>query len=270
MARKKKQVILCADDFGLNENINRAVCQLAAERRISATSCLTQAGAWAVGAQRLRGLDIDIGLHLNFSEKLGSDDDFHRPLPQLILRAWLRQLDPAVLVRSIERQCDLFEQHMKREPDFFDGHQHVHQFPQIRDALLDVLIRRYDCDDFWVRSTAMRNVSLSRGLQWKARLIALLGSSALRRRLQRIDLPYNADFAGVYELAGGSARFELLMQTWLSGADEQIVIMCHPADGIDPTDGISAQRAAEFAFLKSDAFAHLLATHYCRLVRYPT
>ncbi len=270
MARKKKQIILCADDFGLNENINRAVCQLAAEQRISATSCLTQAGTWATGAQRLRGLDIDIGLHINFTEKLGPDNDFYLPLPRLIANAWLRQLDSAVLVRSIERQCDLFEQHMKRTPDFFDGHQHVHQFPQIRDALMDVLIRRYDCDDFWVRSTAMRNASPARGLQWKARLIALLGSSALRRRLQRIDFPYNDDFAGVYALAGGSARFERHMQAWLAGAAERIVIMCHPADGVDPADAIGVQRTAEFAFLKSDAFAHLLATHASRLVRHPT
>ncbi len=270
MARKKKQVVLCADDFGLNENINRAVFQLAAEQRISATSCLTQAAAWAMGAQRLRSLDIDIGLHINLTEKLGPDNDFHRPLSRLIVNAWLRQLDPAILVRSIERQCDLFEQHMKRTPDFFDGHQHVHQFPQIRDALMDVLIRRYDCDDFWVRSTAMRNASLARGLQWKARLIALLGSSALRRRLQRIDFPYNEDFAGVYALTGGSARFERHMQAWLAGAAERIVIMCHPADGVDPADAIGAQRTAEFAFLKSDAFAHMLATHASRLVRHPT
>lgn len=270
MARKKKQITLCADDFGLNENINLAVCELAAAHRISATSCLTQAGAWPSGAQRLRSLDIDIGLHINLTEKLGPDNDFHRPLSRLIMNAWLRQLDPAVLARSIEHQCDLFEQHAKRTPDFFDGHQHVHQFPQIRDALMEVLIRRYDCDDFWVRSTAMRNASLARGLQWKARLIALLGSSALRRRLQRIDFPYNEDFAGVYALTGGSARFERNMQAWLAAAGERIVIMCHPADGIDPTDVIGAQRAAEFAFLKSDAFADLLATHYCRLVRYPT
>jgi len=270
MARKKKQVILCADDFGLNDNINRAVCQLATERRISATSCLTQTGAWADGAQRLHGLDIDIGLHINFTEKLGSDNVFHRPLSALIMRAWLRQLDPTALVHSIERQCDLFEQHMKREPDFFDGHQHVHQFPQIRDALMEVLIRRYDCDDFWVRSTAMRHTSLTRGLQLKARLIALLGSSALRRRLQRIDFPCNDDFAGVYALTGGSARFEQHMQGWLADAGERIVIMCHPADGVDAADAIGAQRAAEFAFLKSEAFVRLLVANYCRLVRYPT
>lgn len=270
MARKKKQVTLCVDDFGLNENINQAVFQLAAERRISATSCLTQADAWGAGAPRLRSLDIDVGLHINFTEKLGADKHFYRPLSTLIVKAWLRRLDHGVLVRAIERQCDLFERHMKRAPDFFDGHQHVHQFPQIRDALMDVLIRRYDCDDFWVRSTAMRNASLSRGLQWKARLVALLGSSALRRRLQRIGFPYNDDFAGVYSLAGGSTRFEQHMQAWLAGAGERIVIMCHPADGAEPGDAIGAQRAAELAFLQSEAFGHLLDTHACRLVRYST
>ena len=270
MAHKKKQITLCVDDFGLNEYVNQAVFQLAAAHRISATSCLTQADAWAAGARQLRGLDIDIGLHINFTEPLGQESHFHQPLSRLMMSAWLRRLKPAILVRSIERQCDLFEKHMKREPDFFDGHQHVHQFPQIRDALMDVLMRRYDCDDFWVRSTAMRNASLARGLQWKARLIALLGSSALRRRLQRIDFPYNDDFAGIYALAGGSARFEQHMREWLAGAGERIVIMCHPADGVDPKDSIGEQRAAEFAFLKSDAFGQLLNAQFSRLARYPT
>jgi len=270
MAHKKKHVTLCVDDFGLNEHVNQAVFQLAAAERISATSCLTQADAWPAGARQLRGLDIDIGLHINFTEPLGQDNHFHQPLSRLILSAWLRRLERAVLVRSIERQCDLFEQHMKCTPDFFDGHQHVHQFPQIRDALMDVLIRRYDCDDFWVRSTAMHNASLARGLQWKARLIALLGSGALRRRLKRIDFPYNEDFAGIYALDGGSARFEQHMREWLAGAGERIVIMCHPADGADPDDRIGQQRTAEFAFLKSDAFGELLKAQASRLARFPT
>lgn len=270
MAAKKKHVVLCVDDFGQNEKINRAVFLLARERRISATSCLTQGLAWPAGAPGLRGLDIDVGLHINFTEALGARPHFHRPLPRLIIGAWLRQLEPSVLVSGIEQQCDLFELHMKREPDFFDGHQHVHQFPQVRDALMDVLARRYDCDDVWVRSTALRNTSPAAGVQLKARLIALLGSGALRRRLYHGGVPYNDDFAGIYNFAGGGARFAALMKKWLAYVGEGAVIMCHPADEADPADAIGHQRVAEFEFLKSDAFRALLGELGCRVARLQT
>lgn len=270
MARRKKHIVMCADDFGMNEHVNRAVLELAAARRLSATSCLTQGAAWPSGAGRLRALDIDVGLHINFTEALDSDNHFHRPLSRLMLNAWLRHLDVAMLVRTIERQCDAFEQHMLREPDFFDGHQHVHQFPQIRDALVEVLVRRYDCDDVWVRSTAMRHASLKSGLQLKARLIALLGSAALCRRLRHAGFPFNADFAGVYDFTGGAARFARNMDGWLTAVEDGALIMCHPAQASDPHDTLGEQRVAEYGFLKGEAFGALLRRHDCRVIRMQT
>ena len=270
MGRKKKHIVMCADDFGLNEHVNGAVLELAAARRLSATSCLTQAAAWPSGAGRLRALNIDVGLHINFTEALDSGTHFHRPLSHLMFKAWMRQLDVAMLVRAIERQCDLFEQYMLREPDFFDGHQHVHQFPQIRDALMEVLVRRYDCDDVWVRSTAMQHASVTRGLQLKARLIGWLGSAALRRRLRHAGIPFNADFAGVYDFTGGSARFAQNMDGWLDAVEEGAVIMCHPAQAGDPKDVLGAQRVAEYGFLRGEAFGMLLQRHDCRIIRMQT
>ncbi len=270
MPRSKKQIVICADDFGQNEAINRGILQLARMGRISATSCLTQAPAWSQGAAALRSCDIDVGLHLNFTEDFATGSDFHRPLPVLIRDAWLRRLNSVTLQRAIECQCDLFEQYMKREPDYFDGHQHVHQFPQIRDALMEVLLRRYDCDDFWVRYTGMSDPAFFRGLALKARVIALLGSAALRRRLARADIPFNSDFAGVYELSGGSARYATAMRTWLTQIAAGGVIMCHPAAAVERPDTIGEQRVAEFSFLSGDDFGEMLQACGCRVARFQT
>ena len=46
--------------------------------------------------------------------------------------------DHAALVNEIAAQLRMFVHTFGRAPDFIDGHQHVHLFPQIRDAVLEV------------------------------------------------------------------------------------------------------------------------------------
>jgi predicted glycoside hydrolase/deacetylase ChbG (UPF0249 family) len=47
------------------------------------------------------------------------------------------------------------------------------------------------------------------------------------------------------------------MQAWLSAAaTDGGVIMCHPAQGLDPADPMGAARAWEYAYLASDDFVH--------------
>jgi len=47
------------------------------------------------------------------------------------------------------------------------------------------------------------------------------------------------------------------MQAWLrDAAQDGGVLMCHPAQGQDPSDPIGSPRAWEFEYLASDDFAH--------------
>jgi len=62
-------IILCADDYALTEGVSRAVGELAAARRLSATSAMVTTPCWPAMAQRLvvhRGR-IAVGLHLNLT-----------------------------------------------------------------------------------------------------------------------------------------------------------------------------------------------------------
>ena len=46
-------IILCADDYALTEGVSRAIGELAAARRLSATSVLVTSAHWPAGAPRL-------------------------------------------------------------------------------------------------------------------------------------------------------------------------------------------------------------------------
>src|SRR5437763_3269844 len=55
------------------------------------------------------------------------------PLDQMFLRGALRMLRRRPLQNEIAAQLDAFVGAFGRTPDFIDGHQHVHLFPQVRD-----------------------------------------------------------------------------------------------------------------------------------------
>src|SRR5215475_14231459 len=76
----ERMIILCADDYALTEGISRAIGELAAAKRLSATSVLVTSAHWPASAPRLcahRG-HLSVGLHLNltFGAPLG-------PMPRL-------------------------------------------------------------------------------------------------------------------------------------------------------------------------------------------
>lgn len=144
---ERKNIVICADDFGMNPGVDEAVLQLAAQGRLSATSCMSGAPRFRADAAALAASGLQTGLHLNFTEALGDARGLYLPLSRLIALAYLRRLDGARLRAQIARQLDDFEDAMGRAPDFVDGHQHVHQLPQLRGALLAELERRYAAAD---------------------------------------------------------------------------------------------------------------------------
>ena len=76
------------DDFGLYPGINEAVLNLAGRGLIDATGCMVGAPHWRAGGALLREArpDIDIGLHLDFTE-YPIDPGLRSALGPLILRA---------------------------------------------------------------------------------------------------------------------------------------------------------------------------------------
>lgn len=248
----RRLLCLCADDIGLHAGIHRAALALVARGRLQALSCQVGGPAWAEAAAALRGLGTaaELGLHLDLSERpliLPA-----RPLARLILRSQWRMLDPASLDREIEAQLDAFERGLGRAPDYVDGHQHVHQLPQVREALLAALARRYPGRPLWLRSTR-------RGAPgFKPWLIERLGAAALARAARAQGLAQNGRLLGVYDFRGGPARYLALLRGWLGAARSGDLLMCHPGLG-DGADPLAAARRAELAVLAGPDFGVLLA-----------
>lgn len=247
----KKQIVICADDFGMNPAVDAGILHLAKLGRLNATSCLVEGPSFAAGAQALTQSGLQLGLHLNFTESL-QQAGLYLPVSSLIMHAWLRRLDAQAVARQIARQLDAFESLLGRAPDFIDGHQHIHQFPQIRSALLDQVQRRYAKNPPWLRCTqAAAMPGMSWSLQLKAWTIEALGARQFARAAQRCGLPLNRRFLGVYDFQGGQPVYAALLQQWFKHARDGDVIMCHPAADAYPTDRLGPQRVAEFQVLQS-------------------
>lgn len=248
-----KHITLCADDFALHPAVDAAVVALAQAARLSATSCMTTAPRWPQAAQLLAPLRpaLQVGLHWNLTEGHGQAAP---RLVQVLARAYSGQLRPAAMAESLHRQLDAFEQHAGTPPDFIDGHQHIHQLPGARAALLHVLHQRYGTQAPWVRNTVPA--------QWganKATLLALLGGWSLRRALARERLRHHRSFAGVYNFdAPTPAAYGAHMAQWLHDAQDGALLMCHPANASVPGDAIASARTTEYTYLASPAFAELL------------
>ncbi|RYF27095.1 MAG: ChbG/HpnK family deacetylase [Comamonadaceae bacterium] len=260
-----RALVLCADDYALHPLVDDAVEQLTLAARLSATSCMTTSPHWVASAPRLAPLRprLAVGLHFNLTESHGGAHAAHS-LGAVLQRAYARQVPRGEAAAAWRTQLDAFEQAMGTPPDFIDGHQHVHQLPGLRDAMLAELQARYAPHERpWVRSTAPA------GGLWrspKAAVIALLGGWTATRRWRRAGLATNRGFGGVYGFDAPDAQsYGAQMAQWLPHMAPGGLLMCHPATGVVQGDAIAAQRPIEFAYLMSQEFGDLLQRSGCHV-----
>ena len=230
-------IILCADDYALTEGVSRAIGELAAARRLSATSAMVTTPHWPAMAQRLivHRAHLAVGLHLNLTlggplgsmprlAPAGKFPSFYR----LFARAFRYGLEGAEVRAEIERQLDRFEQILGFPPDHVDGHQHVHVLPVVRRALLEAVVFRYPRRPPLIRNPADSvQAILSRRLAVpKASTLALL-ALGFARATRRRGLPINDGFAGFSDFDPGRSYREEL-KCALKRPGRRHIVMCHP------------------------------------------
>lgn len=262
------KLILCADDFGQTEGIDQAIIQLIAQKRLSAASCMTLSPRWKEAAKLITPAvrkQAAIGLHLDFT---------HFGLayshPKLILLSNARILNKALIRDSIDQQLDNFETELGTPPDYVDGHQHVHQLPQIRDILLEALTTRYGKKLPWLR---IARPPLNEGI--KAWIIRLLGANALQSKAQRLGFNYSDSLLGVYEFTGDSETYKNRLSKWMRDAlsvtsGNAPVLMCHPSVASEDKDAIYGARLNEFEVLNTEFIDTLLKQHNIQLAKQPS
>jgi predicted glycoside hydrolase/deacetylase ChbG (UPF0249 family) len=205
-------MIACADDYGLNDDVDRAILELTSSGKLSAVSCMVGLERCTSGAlEKLRGFEsrIDLGLHLCLTdEKLalsapsGSSPAQKAPLSfrTLLVRALAGQLDPQLIRTQISAQYELFLEKCGRKPDFIDGHLHVHQFPGVREALLEFVRELPEHSRPFVRNTDLPwQILRENRLPWlKSVLLGVFGAR-MRGLLEAAGISTNQGFAGIYD-----------------------------------------------------------------------
>jgi predicted glycoside hydrolase/deacetylase ChbG (UPF0249 family) len=259
-----KQLILNADDFAFNAAVSRGIVTLAQKGRLTATSAMTLSPRWAMDAPALAELreQVDVGLHLDWTSPFAVNVGHGLDLKRAMLSAVLGGFNKTMARVVIEKQLDAFEQVWQAPPSHIDGHQHVHQFKGIRDALVDIMAKRYS----GVPSDQKPYLRISKGVfSWlnvKANVIAALNANAIKNIAIKANITPSRGLFGIYNFEGSEAGFGVLMTGWLRSAPEHTIIMCHPAQGaldtLDENDGIAEARQREFNYLASEGFAQTL------------
>ena len=254
-------ICIAVDDFGLHAGINQAALWLAEIGRAQAIGCMVGGPSWTKWNHMLRPLDrahIDLGLHLDFTETPLLPGTL-RSLNTLIRDSFLHQLDRPAVRAEIKAQLDAFELAIGRAPAYIDGHQHVHQFPVVRDELLAELAERYGAYKPWLRSTrSARKAEAHVQPGWRSSLkpwiVQSLGAAGLASAARELGYPQNSRLLGVYDFAGGPDHYSRLIANWLSSSRQGDLLMCHPSVAIDCADPMIDARRAEFDVLSSPAF----------------
>ncbi|MET4576923.1 ChbG/HpnK family deacetylase [Ottowia thiooxydans] len=261
----ERRVVMCADDYGMSAGVTDAVLQLGRQGALSATSAMVLSPRWQEDAQRLADLRgrLDVGLHLDWTSDFAQAAGHGTALGGAMRRALFGGFNQARARTEIERQLDAFEAAWKSAPDHIDGHQHVQQFSGIRQALLEVVTRRYGPQFPWLRVSRPAGPRL--GL--KSKVIGALGANALTTASKQAGVPVSPVLSGIYDFDPQEGLYEKHMAQWLADVPDGALLMCHPSTMAESGDEIGPARVREWAFLQSPAFSDQLKAAGIRLVR---
>jgi len=241
-----KTITLCADDFSFSPGISEAILTLLKHRCLNATSCMVNTPYWHEHAADLKKImNVKTGLHFTLTDVPPVKIPLYS-LPQILKESFLRKLDQSDVEKEIELQLERFVNSMGRLPDFIDGHQHIHQLPIIRDALLSVYQKHFPQKNCSIR------VPISKPYTLKSRIIIHTGALKLKKQLIKYNIPYNNTFSGVYDFSV-TKNYSSIFTRFLKNIETNGLIMCHPGLA-SKNDKISKAREQEFHYFNSQQF----------------
>jgi len=262
----RRHIILCADDYGISPAVSAAIRDLISHRRINATSAMVVTPSFSnAEAAALRDVVADhtaIGLHLTLTAPFRPlsrsfaplRDGAFPPLAGMAGRGLARILTPAFLEAEIAAQIAAFRSAFGRAPDYIDGHQHVHVFPQIGEALIRVA--KEAAPQAWLRQCGR---AVRHSLEPKGLILDAL-SKRFKRLATQAGLRTNTAFAGTYTFRD-DADFAKLFPGFLEGLPDGGLIMCHPGcvdAELRRLDPLTDLREREYAYFLDETFPRLL------------
>lgn len=258
------KIILCADDFGYSTAVSEGILDLIELRRIRSTSVLIKKLAVDPNCsdlvQRLLHSDASIGLHFDLTRfsliKLVLLSNLH-----LMSRKLKREI-----AKEFADQVDLFRKIFGKNPDFVDGHQHVHQFP-----VISAIIFAFYKKENWKPATRLVKNTNHPFFWLKARIIYVVSSIFYLKRLNKFHISHNTSFSGIYNFHTRKKYNEMFPQ-FVFSLDDNGLIMVHPKrremiQYIDNND-LAKKRIEEYLYFKSDEFKNFCHDHFIAVSKF--
>lgn len=252
--------MIIADDFGLDPAHDDVIIELLANGAIDGTSVIVSDRLDPARVENLKTVrasnDIQIGLHLNLTEKLEGITP-HGSILSLWFGLMFGRINATSTAASFDDQLARFQKAFGFAPDFIDGHQHCHAISQNEPAVLKIAkALSAENDQFWVRSPAAQKlayaISECRRGGLKTLLVMWWGES-LRRALFRHDIKTNSDFSGFIPYKSPEA-FAQTYKDIFDNRRTDCLIMVHPgsANAEHGVEGHSNQLRALEAKMLAD------------------
>lgn len=259
-----RRIRLIADDYGLAPGVSAAILELLDRGRLTGTSCMTGFPEWEGEAARIKPLRdrAAIGLHLTLTDQPAitgqsslAPEGRLPPLRSLALPILSGRVDERDIHAELDAQYGRFVEALDRQPDFIDGHQHVHFLPVVRKWL------RARFSEAGGRPTLRGAPALGDAAAApKVAAIAAL-AAGFDRSMQRAGFTIFAPLTGIYDWRQPD-RFAPALQAAIKALPERGLFMCHPGH-VDATlrarDPMQSVREVEFAVLASGDFGASLA-----------
>ena len=269
------RVVLNADDFGLAPGIDAAIQALLQRGRLSGVSAMATAPWWEADGPRLAPFTAtaDIGLHFALTDvptlpvARQRKDEAPLTFAEIHAAAWTGRIAIDVVLDELRLQWNRFRDVVGRAPSHLDSHQHVHQLPGVRRAVLAFLDGLPAGERPYVRTCVERRRTILRRNVDSVRALAFAWAGAsLARALRTRGVATNDGFSGVYNFV--AADYRVLFRQFLKDVRERTIVICHPATEEAPADPIAAARTREYAYLRSDQMPADLAAAGVRVGRF--
>lgn len=262
---RKTPIVLCADDFGISKSTSKGIIELLKMDRLTAVSCMSVFSDMDVYDELNDFRSADVGLHFTMTdfEPLSTDAKRHfgSKFPKYLhlLSACYKGAIPAsVIEHELNTQYQKLTGLLGKEPDFIDGHHHIHQFPQIADV-----VSRF-CSELkktgkkiFVRTTSDNRLSIFMRRVARTKSYALDGFGRyLQIRLNKYDIASNSSFSGAYSLSENE-DYPKLFKQMIKYHTFNGLIMCHPGlvdETLKERDIMVNQRKVEWDYLISSQF----------------
>jgi chitin disaccharide deacetylase len=230
-------MIICADDYGMRADIDRAILQLCETEKLTAVSCMVlfeRCDAAAMQKIRAHENRTDLGLHFCLTnENLPLSAPLEKTvLPEfgkLFRRALLRTLQREEILFLLSAQYDLFLNKAGRAPDYIDGHLHSHQLPVVAEALVEFVSKLTKNERPCVRNTRLdtkilRNKNLP---ALKAGFIGAFGAR-LEKKMRAAEIPTNDGFSGIYDFKDWKNYAEFFPKFLECLPEKNGILVTHP------------------------------------------